>query len=356
MRFAAFAPVYPRQGACPRERALSPFAPAPRNPPTSKNSTSSRPAPCASPSTSANAATVFIVCAALTPASTASTTSCPASGRDTTPIATWFPLVSNAIRSKASVPPPIFSAGSTASAASPSPNSTTVSAPSTPSLPASSCPRCSIPTSPFTPLALTVFCEGSRGEGSSIPTPPSAAKAAHVFSSPLATSHSPLATRRPNHYEPLPLAGFQTFGDTLRSGRRRIHETTIECQDAGAIPRLTPRRSCEDDRDGARTREQAHSAWLRGVPRLGHHRLDHPPVSISTHLQQAADLLRRHLVAEELLLALPDGRVLECESAPAVEGGVQGGGWPRLNSEKRLWAPPFLATRHSPLTTAATFP
>ena len=29
---------------------------------------------------------------------------------------------------------------------------------------------------------------------------------------------------------------------------------------------------------------------------------------------------------EELLLALPDGRVLECESARAVEGGVCGGG------------------------------
>lgn len=63
--------------------------------------------------------------------------------------------------------------------------------------------------------------------------------------------------------QPLPLAGFQTFGDTLRSGRRRIHETTIERQDASAIHRLTPRRSCEDDRDGARTREQAHSARLR---------------------------------------------------------------------------------------------
>src|SRR6267154_585696 len=62
------------------------------------------------------------------------------------------------------------------------------------------------------------------------------------------------------------------------------------------------------------------------VPRLGHDRLDDPPVSISRHLQQAADLLRRALVAEELLLALPDGRVLECESARAAEGGVQGGG------------------------------
>src|ERR1700741_3764089 len=60
--------------------------------------------------------------------------------------------------------------------------------------------------------------------------------------------------------------------------------------------------------------------------RLGHDRLDDPPVSISRHLQQAADLLRRALVAEELLLAVPDGRVLECESARAAEGGVQGGG------------------------------
>src|SRR5271166_2063395 len=59
---------------------------------------------------------------------------------------------------------------------------------------------------------------------------------------------------------------------------------------------------------------------------MGHDRLDDPPVSISRHLQQAADLLRRALVAEELLLALPDGRVLECEPARAAEGGVQGGG------------------------------
>src|SRR5206468_9989805 len=62
------------------------------------------------------------------------------------------------------------------------------------------------------------------------------------------------------------------------------------------------------------------------MPRLGHDRLDDPPVSISRHLQQAADLLRRALVAEELLRALPDGRVQECASARAVEGGVQGGG------------------------------
>ena len=62
------------------------------------------------------------------------------------------------------------------------------------------------------------------------------------------------------------------------------------------------------------------SAWS------GHDWLDDPPVSISRHLQQAADLLRRALVAEELLLALPDGSVLECESTRAVEGGVQGDG------------------------------
>src|SRR5262249_21374220 len=40
----------------------------------------------------------------------------------------------------------------------------------------------------------------------------------------------------------------------------------------------------------------------------------------------AADHLRRALVAEELLLALPDGRVLGFESARAVEDGVQGSG------------------------------
>jgi len=62
------------------------------------------------------------------------------------------------------------------------------------------------------------------------------------------------------------------------------------------------------------------------VPRLGHDRLDNPTVSISRHVQQAADLLRRALIAEELLFALPDGRVLECEPARALEGGVQGGG------------------------------
>jgi hypothetical protein len=62
------------------------------------------------------------------------------------------------------------------------------------------------------------------------------------------------------------------------------------------------------------------------VPRLGHDRLDDPPVSISKHLQQAADLLRRALVAEELLLALPDGRVLECESARAAEAAFNAAG------------------------------
>src|SRR5580693_10785901 len=59
---------------------------------------------------------------------------------------------------------------------------------------------------------------------------------------------------------------------------------------------------------------------------MGHDRLGDPAVSISRHLQQAAHLLRRALIAEELLLALSDGRVLECESARAAEGGVCGGG------------------------------
>jgi hypothetical protein len=77
---------------------LSAAPPANRNPPTSKPSTSSRPAPCASPSTSANAAIVFIVCAAPTRASSASTTSCPAPAPGATPIATWSPPASNAIR------------------------------------------------------------------------------------------------------------------------------------------------------------------------------------------------------------------------------------------------------------------
>ena len=48
-------------------------------------------------------------------------------------------------------------------------------------------------------------------------------------------------------------AGFQTFGDKLRPEDGRIHETIIERQDANAIHRLTPRRSCEDDRDDARS-------------------------------------------------------------------------------------------------------
>src|SRR5262249_18771693 len=61
------------------------------------------------------------------------------------------------------------------------------------------------------------------------------------------------------------------------------------------------------------------------MSRLGHDRLDDPLVSLSGHLQQAADLLRRTLVAEKLLLILFDGRLLERESARAVESGVQGG-------------------------------
>jgi hypothetical protein len=51
--------------------------------------------------------------------------------------------------------------------------------------------------------------------------------------------------------------------------------------------------------------------------------LDDPPVSISRHLQQAADLLRRTLVTEELLLALSDGCVLEFESARAATMNVR---------------------------------
>src|SRR5215831_7639213 len=62
------------------------------------------------------------------------------------------------------------------------------------------------------------------------------------------------------------------------------------------------------------------------MPRLGYDRLGDSAVSVSRHSQQAADLLRRALVAEELLLALPVWRVLERESSGAVEGGVQGGG------------------------------
>ena len=36
--------------------------------------------------------------------------------------------------------------------------------------------------------------------------------------------------------------------------------------------------------------------------------------------------IRSVVVAEELLLSLPDGRVLECESARTTESGVPGGG------------------------------
>src|SRR5262249_19120520 len=62
------------------------------------------------------------------------------------------------------------------------------------------------------------------------------------------------------------------------------------------------------------------------MSRLGHDWLDDSAVAISRHPQPAADLLRRPLVAEELLLALPHGSVLECESSRATEEGVPGGG------------------------------
>ena len=85
--------------------------------------------------------------------------------------------------------------------------------------------------------------------------------------------------------------------------------------------------------DRAKTIAKVRALVNKHIPRgyeeclvWGANRLDDPSVSISRHLQQAADLLRRAVVAEELLLALPDGRVLECESARAAEGGVQGGG------------------------------
>ncbi len=48
-------------------------------------------------------------------------------------------------------------------------------------------------------------------------------------------------------FNPLPPAGLQTCGDTLRSGRRRIHEITIARQDLSATHRVTARRSREDD-------------------------------------------------------------------------------------------------------------
>jgi len=41
-------------------------------------------------------------------------------------------------------------------------------------------------------------------------------------------------------HSPLPLAGFQTFGDTLRSGRRRIHETHHRTSEDGASAITSP--------------------------------------------------------------------------------------------------------------------
>src|SRR5262249_9677030 len=96
--------------------------------------------------------------------------------------------------------------------------------------------------------------------------------------------------------------------------RGRIHEASATRQDAGGIHRLAPRRSCKDDHDGARAREQAPSARVRRVPRLGHDRLDDPFVPLPRHSQQAAALLRRALVAEELLLAPFDGPCVHFES------------------------------------------
>ena len=148
----------------------------------SKSSTSSRPAPCASPSTSANADTVSIACAAPTLAPNASITSLPAPTTEAIPTATWFPAASNAIRSKANVPPPIFSAGSSATAASPPPRCTPVSALSTPSPPANSrlpSNTPTLPSTPFTLLVLSAFREGIR-EGSALPLTRSAPRAARA--------------------------------------------------------------------------------------------------------------------------------------------------------------------------------
>ena len=62
------------------------------------------------------------------------------------------------------------------------------------------------------------------------------------------------------------------------------------------------------------------------MPRLGHDRLDDSPVSISRHLQQAADLLRRALVAEELLLALPDGHVWSASQLEQLKAALKAAG------------------------------
>src|SRR6266571_1811702 len=242
MKFAAFAPA-PSPSAAP---------PASRNPPTWKTSTSSRLAPCASPSTSANAAIVFIVCAALTRASSASTTSCPAPRQAPTPIATWFPPASNAIRSKESVPPPIFSAGSTASAASPPPSSTPVSTPSTPSLPASS------PLPSTTPTLLLAMPLLLVTRHPPLATAVLAAKAAHpvllvgaqhccaLLEGPilLPTRHSPLAAGRPSalYCEPRRVGCNMLFGLLLVGRIRNRHDQDIR-QRANHSPVVHPSRA-----------------------------------------------------------------------------------------------------------------
>src|SRR5262249_25474876 len=111
-----------------------------------------------------------------------------------------------------------------------------------------------------------------------------------------------------------------SLSSALSAAAERLHlvrETAIARQDAGAIHHFTPCRSSEDDRGRAGTREQAHPARLRRVYRLGHDRLDDPSVTISRHVQQAADHLCRARGPEELLLAVPHGRVLEREPARA---------------------------------------
>jgi hypothetical protein len=69
---------------------------------------------CAKPFTIANAALVFIACAALPLAFAASTTLCRACASAAIPTATWFPAVSNATRARATARLRIFCARSTA--------------------------------------------------------------------------------------------------------------------------------------------------------------------------------------------------------------------------------------------------
>jgi len=90
-------------------------------------------------------------------------------------------------------------------------------------------------------------------------------------------------------------------------GKTAIHETTIERQDARPIHRLTPRRSCENGRDGARTREQAHSARYDECLVWGTIGWTIPLSRYPDTYNQQPICYGRALVAEELLLALPDG-------------------------------------------------